>query len=101
MRMRDLTIKELEAEFEDAAEELFSDSTIRGHDEDLEEDEHLFVDRDGWLRYQHRVPNTDAVFVVWRDGQWKDDRESLEGFIEGWCDGQAALRTTDRGWRDE
>lgn len=43
----------------------------------------------------------DGIYYVWDEETWKFDAKSIEEWREGAADGDAALRTNDRGWRDE
>lgn len=94
MSRRDLNLTEAEAEFPDEMDELAGDYHVSSP---LDSEETIYVN-DGVLHYEYPP---DRLFLMFGNGRWHDDAESLELWIEGYCDGLAALRTTDQGWRDE
>jgi hypothetical protein len=101
--VRFLTIAEARAEFEEAIDELESEFYMGLALEDCvdesDSDVKLYVRDDGRLVSGNQE---DMYFQVWMgDRGWQHASEDYEYWLEGKCDGEAAFRTTDYGWRDE
>lgn len=93
--MRMLTFEEALKEFPDAMDEL---DTEHGISDRLHDGEVLYVNDDGNLVFGETIDGDPPEFnyIAWMNEEWQYSVKDAEHWREGWMDGMAARRTSDR-----